>query len=599
MIKKLIVIVAAAIPLVFAERNAVAEGSDTDVADFSSIRKWNPNGEDAPTPHDPSCGTIVYSKTNFTNIYFSNNPGTGGADGWLFDKITLGGAPDLRRVCSIEGAFAANEGAAYGVTLRVYSECPVDTNNGGACFAAPQLLAEVAGPQNLTSAAAWAVDFDFPTPILVPDTIWVGYRITGNPIAGPLAAGPDPTIGTSVDADMAICSSNGTTASTCAYNVTPANGTNDNFYFRVGALSTTVCSVPPAPGSTPENEPDCGEPDDVLNGGCNSTPPVFQAISSGQTIAGTVGTLNNQRDQDWFEFTVPSGHSNLSMTVNAEFSLSIVLLNGVCPATVMKAVAGAPCAPTTLSHCVPAGTYHIIVQPATFTGVTCGARYNATFTASACTPNPPTDFCVDATSIGVGATPFSTVGASSDGPLLMTGCAGNHVNDVWFKHTATETGDLTINTCDAATTYDTTLTVYDGCDCSNLFEMGNGCNQNTVGCNTVPAPGGLGSSVTVFVTQGNCYLIRVGSPGIYSDPVNNSGAGVLNLSLPCPNTNTCGGVLGDLNSDTIADGKDIQGFVNCWITGPCVANGCECADMDFDLDLQSDDLTDFINLLLQ
>lgn len=554
---------------------------------------------DGPNPHAPTCGTIVYRKTGGTNVLF--HTAVAGPDGWFVDRLVLDPAsPTMRRVCSIQGGvFAPEGGTNYNVTMRIYSECPNDVANGGACPGTgdPRLLAEQAIPVPLPAGTFWTFDFDFGTPVLVPDVIWVGYRITGNAQAGPVVGGP-PTIGTSADGDMALCSSAGGAAPTCTHNNTAV--ADDNFHFIVGANSTAVCSVPPAPGSTPENEPNCGEPEDTLNGGCNSNPFVFQPIANGQTIAGTVGTLNNARDQDWFEFTVPSGHSNLSLTVNAEFSPLLVMLNGVCPPTIITAVSGAPCTPTTLAVCAPAGTYRMIVQPSTFAGVTCGARYNASFTATACTPNPATDFCVDATNVGVGATPFTTVGATSDGPEAMTtGCTGDHVNDIWFRHTAAITGTITVNTCDPATTYDTTLTVYEGCDCNALLEVA--CSQNFPGCNTVPAPGGLGSSVDVSVTQGTCYLIRVGSPGVYSDPVNNSGAGVLNIVVPlnCPNQNNCGGVLGDLNLDTVVNGRDIKGFTDCWVTGPCVDTGCECADFDGSFDLGLSDVTAFVAALLQ
>jgi len=558
--------------------------------------------DDSPVPHDFTCGNLVYNQIIFGSVFFSNAAGTGGTDGFLFDQVTLDPAqPLFRKLCSVQGGFFSTAGGAYTATMRVYGVCPADLANGGACFGAPELLAEV-GPVNIGAGGPFGVNFDLATPVVVPDTIWIGFKVTGNTTAGPIggtnAAGAlaNPTIGTSaINGDAAQCSSNGTRPNSCAFELNAA-GTSDNFYFKIGAQSTVTCSVPPAGGSILENEPACAALFDETNGGCNGTPPLFTAIASGQTHAGTVRADSNTRDQDWYEYTVPSGHQNLSLTVRGEFPVSVVLLNGTCPPIVMKAATGPPCTDVNVSVCAPAGTYRMIVQPNVFNGVNCGARYNASFTANACTPVPATDFCVDATAAAVGETPFSTVGSSTDGPAQIN-CAGANANDIWFEHTATINGDITISTCHPSTNYDTSLTVYDGCDCQNLVELA--CNQNTLGCNTVPAPGGLGSSVAITATQGNCYLIRVGSPGNYVEQAVNFGSGTLVISVPCPNTNTCGGVLGDLNLDTIPDGKDIQGFVNCWITGPCVANGCECADMDFDLDLQSDDLADFINLLLQ
>ncbi|MHC4826430.1 MAG: hypothetical protein ACYTEY_07730, partial [Planctomycetota bacterium] len=54
-------------------------------------------------------------------------------------------------------------------------------------------------------------------------------------------------------------------------------------------------------GITPEEEPNCGLPEDSFNGGCNSTPNVFSPIACGQTYAGTAAGLDGTRDTDWYE----------------------------------------------------------------------------------------------------------------------------------------------------------------------------------------------------------------------------------------------------------------------------------------------------------
>ena len=114
---------------------------------------------------------------------------------------------------------------------------------------------------------------------------------------------------------------------------------------------------------------------------------------------------------------------------------------------------------------------------------------------------PANDCCADRLAIGDGTTPFTTVGADTDG-VAHVECkfTGQTYNDVWFSYTATCDGNLTVSLCNLAD-YDTSLGVYDGCDCTNL--QLHGCNDDTLFCNFT-------SEVVVPVVAGNCYKIRIG-----------------------------------------------------------------------------------------
>lgn len=92
---------------------------------------------------------------------------------------------------------------------------------------------------------------------------------------------------------------------------------------------TTTCSPPCslACTGTAENET-CGA---NTNGGCNSNPNVFQAISSGQVICGTTWAENDTRDTDWYTLTVgPSGSVTINLT--SETPVFAVLFSGTCAA---------------------------------------------------------------------------------------------------------------------------------------------------------------------------------------------------------------------------------------------------------------------------
>lgn len=129
---------------------------------------------------------------------------------------------------------------------------------------------------------------------------------------------------------------------------------------------------------------------------------------------------------------------------------------------------------------------------------------------------PPTDACAAATSIGLGETPFTTIAATTDGPPLPPECDEGFglmfVNDIWFTFTATQTGLLTVSTCNAAS-FDTRLAAYVGPACVGPLAA---CNDDGRGC-------GLTSIMQVFTTLGQVYKLRVGG-------FSGSGTGTLNLS---------------------------------------------------------------------
>lgn len=120
---------------------------------------------------------------------------------------------------------------------------------------------------------------------------------------------------------------------------------------------------------------------------------------------------------------------------------------------------------------------------------------------------PPNDICVDATVITAdGLYPFSTIGAVTDGDPDSPGGPCTNVNqDVWFRYIASCDGVLFLSTC-FQTNYDSAINVYQGCFCDQNQGPLVACNNN--GCDQ-----GGGSTTTLPVQQGGCYLIRVGGAG--------------------------------------------------------------------------------------
>ena len=132
---------------------------------------------------------------------------------------------------------------------------------------------------------------------------------------------------------------------------------------------------------------------------------------------------------------------------------------------------------------------------------------------------PANDNCANRIPIFNGKTPFDNTGASFDGPTDPGGvpCQSNMTSDVWWNYTADFTGTVNIDTCQSTgiPTNDTTLVVYDGCDCATIHcgidgLPGGVLAQNDDAC--APPGGGNAflSSVKVPVVAGNCYKIQVG-----------------------------------------------------------------------------------------
>ncbi|MCA9286587.1 MAG: hypothetical protein KDA22_15285 [Phycisphaerales bacterium] len=115
---------------------------------------------------------------------------------------------------------------------------------------------------------------------------------------------------------------------------------------------------------------------------------------------------------------------------------------------------------------------------------------------------PPNDDCNDRIQIFDGVTPFTNVGATTDGlPSASCDFFGNDQvgSDVWFNYTATCTGTLTVSLCGSG--YDTKMALYSGFAClpddSNLLA----CNDDF--CS-------LQSEISIPVTAGDLIKLRVG-----------------------------------------------------------------------------------------
>ena len=149
--------------------------------------------------------------------------------------------------------------------------------------------------------------------------------------------------------------------------------------------------------------------------------------------------------------------------------------------------------------------------------------------------------------------PFTTIGATTDGPELPEGCDEGFGlefnNDIWYSYTATCNGLANIRTC-GASTFDTKLAVYDG-DCIDPLGDLLACSDDSLFC----AQSNL-SWIELPVTCGQQLIIRVGGFDQFG------GTGVLRVS--CSGTECGSPCVGDLDGDDQVNGVDLGILLADW-----------------------------------
>jgi hypothetical protein len=185
-----------------------------------------------------------------------------------------------------------------------------------------------------------------------------------------------------------------------------------------------------------------------------------------------------------------------------------------------------------------------------------------------CTPGAIANDCAtNATTITAsGAYPFSTNGATMDGPnhAGATCASGSDIfdHDVWFKFVSPANGSVNLSTC-GAVSYDNKLAVYDlGTDPAsfNYNDLDTAliaCNDDGASgdCNTTTdPPTTYASELSATVEVGRTYLIRNGS---YA--TGDTGVGTLTVTLPTPCQIESGSAESEPCGDSLNDGCNSAG----------------------------------------
>jgi hypothetical protein len=189
-------------------------------------------------------------------------------------------------------------------------------------------------------------------------------------------------------------------------------------------------------------------------------------------------------------------------------------------------------------------------------------------------PEPPSNnTCANRIVVGEGSTAYTNEHATTDGPSESDKCSffgdPQIQHDVWFQHTATCTGELTVAACDG--TFNTKVGLYLGSSCPT--------QSNTVDeCDTTSCPNNR-AMATIAVEEGDTVIIRVGSRSGGA-----TGDGTINVTCEEVAPPACPA---DLNGDDVVDGADLLVLLGSW--GNCP--GC-------DADLNGDDVVDGADLLI-
>lgn len=280
-------------------------------------------------------------------------------------------------------------------------------------------------------------------------------------------------------------------------------------------LPTPCPQVTCPPEGVPEGEPDCGpEYVDIYNGGCNSSPYMFQAIQCGDVICGTSGTFlaggSDSRDTDWYRIELTSS-TELTWEIEAEFPSLIFIINGGtedCLDYTIVNQSSLPCGLNSLTEILAPGVYWLWVGPSVFTGYDCPLDYVASLTCAVPgTPTPlptpvgPGDDCSDPLLIDLtGWTPGGTHTYTTTGDtcafgnqydVVDYGCGISLLSpEVVYKFTPPVTMNLQIDVLGSL--YDTKMVITDGCptatstclyndDYAGEYQSGFDCQEFTGG----------------------------------------------------------------------------------------------------------------------
>ncbi|MCA8973190.1 MAG: hypothetical protein KDC98_00640, partial [Planctomycetes bacterium] len=388
-----------------------------------------------------------------------------------------------------------NNGTSGNFELSITAPC----HGNDECSGALPLSLGANGPYSNIAASNSAPSF--PCGFNVGDDCWFTYVVAcDNTDVGFETCGATTTFDTVLQVFSGSCStliSEDCNDDSCSLQsrVVLTNAAAGTYYVRVGGYNSQNGNFGLTVTQVPSND-DCANAVTVSNG----TNGPFCTQGSTTSPAWPGGCVFNGGNDVWFSYRATCTGDLIASTCTAArtFDTCIEVFGGSCGSLVSLGCnddGGGSC-----------GLGSMVQVPVTFGQIYLirvgGYNSNVGITELVVDCTHPTDECVTAAPISDGVNgPYSTAFATTSAPAWPSTCVFNPGNDCWFSYRANCTAPHTFSTCTPARTFDTCIEVFDG-GCSALTSIG--CNDDAGGsC-------GTGSSVTVNLTAGNTYHIRVG-----------------------------------------------------------------------------------------
>lgn len=239
------------------------------------------------------------------------------------------------------------------------------------------------------------------------------------------------------------------------------------------------------------------------------------ASNVGATTSGRAWPCGSGGNDLWYSFTAScNGTLTVDTCTGTNFDTTLELIDGVCGRLSTIVCNDDSCGTrSSVSAPITFGTTYLL-RIGGFQGATGNFQLDVT---ESCT-GPVNDECGGALVIQDGLNgPFVNSTATNSLPPWLCGSASK---DLWFRYTASCTGTAIFETC-ADTAFDSVLQVFSG-TCGSLSSLG--CNDDA--CS-------LQSSLSVPVTSGVDYLVRVGGFGGASGSFRISVVGCIPLNDEC------------------------------------------------------------------
>jgi hypothetical protein len=337
------------------------------------------------------------------------------------------------------------------------------------------------------------------------------------------------------------------------------------------ASSTTAMADDVIYGSTgygcPDND-DCADAVIVADGSTGFTTVNASTDGLNDSLCGSVGENAIESDV-WFRYIADCDEPVTVSLCDVGFDARIAVYENFCPTLINQAIAcatdGCGDGASVTFDSVAGNFYRIRV------GSSDGSEGDGTLviTTDECIPAPYNDDCGDPATIGAGAFPFTTLGATTDGPA-EDGCgydgAPQVQNDVWFRFLAPCDETVTIELCD--TDFEPRMALYTGPCPDGPGEI--------VDCSAGACA--AGSRISIDAVAGTLYRVRIGS----ADGATGTGTITVTCGDPPPSCPA------DVDGNGDVDVDDLVAVILAWESGD------PAADLNEDGLVDVDDLVEVI-----